>query len=343
MKKKVRILSIDGGGIRGILPAMILNKLEQTIQHIEGANARLADYFDLIAGTSTGGIIAGLLLVPDKNGRPKYRAKDALDLYQTRGHEIFNIELWDRIKTLGGLGESKYPVKELERHLANYFGETRLGDLLRPCLIPAYDVTKRKAIFFNKLDASNPKRNFLVKDVLRATSAAPTYFETALIKSEDQTHFPLIDGGVVANNPAMDAYVEARNIRFSELPNGSGRPNYPKVEDMIIISLGTGSEKIQYHYDKVKSWGQLEWIRPIIDILMSGNEETVNYQLRALFNTTNYPGHFVRMDPSLGNASTELDDASSQNVLNLLNAGNAFVEQEQNKIYHIAEMLIKNK
>ena len=190
-QKFTRILSIDGGGIRGIIPGQILVMLEEKLKKATAnENARIADYFDLIAGTSTGGILACAYLCPDQKDplRPKFTAEEVVNLY-------------------------------LER----------------------------------------------------ATSAAPTYFECSKVKSLTNINYPLIDGGVFVNNPALCAYAEVHN-------------EYEvTARDMAILSLGTGYEKQAYNYNQAKDWGMLGWIKPLISIMMSGVSEVVDYQLRQIY------------------------------------------------------------
>jgi len=155
-KKLTRILSIDGGGIRGILPGQVLVELERILQlNTQDANARIADYFDLLAGTSTGGILTCLSLCPEspQSSRPRFTAKQAVDLYLERGDEIFDVSIWKRIQSAGGLTDEKFDAKELERALRDYGGNVRLSQLLKPCLIPSYNIEKRYPHFFTQHDA----------------------------------------------------------------------------------------------------------------------------------------------------------------------------------------------
>lgn len=349
-KKKVRILSIDGGGIRGILPGVILSYIEEQLIAREGKEARLCDYFDLLAGTSTGGILVCTFLIPslDSKGkptnRPKYTAKEAVDIYLDRGDEIFDITLWQKIKSKGGLLDEKYNAKELEEALKDYMGDTMLSELLKPCLISSYDIRNRRAHFFSQVDAkSTITHDFTVKEVARATSAAPTYFEVARIKSAYGTPYPLIDGGVFANNPAMCAYAEARSIPFSKILNNPDKADMPYAKDMIIVSIGTGSTSKPYQYNDAKDWGMIEWIQPIIDIMMSGNSETVNYQLRKIWETTGTPENYIRLEPSLYEANNEMDDASVKNLNALHEAGLKYVEENIALLNSVVDKLIANK
>ena len=337
VKPFCRILSIDGGGIRGILPGQILVRLEQILQKESGrADARIADYFDLISGTSTGGILACILLAPDekKKKRPRFSAAEAVSLYIDRGGEVFDRSLFQFFKSGGGLTDEKYSARGLTAALKVYFQDLKLSELLKPCLITAYDIKHRKAVFFTQHDAKAAKgKDFYVKDVARATSAAPTFFEPARIKSMANVYYPLIDGGLFANNPALCAYAEARNF-----------PKKPTAENMLILSLGTGQSKKRYPYRKAKNWGPIGWIRPIIDIMMSGVSETVDYQLREIYKTIkarkDYPLPYLRIEPGLGKASPDMDDASSKNLIALRDAGQEAAKANDKLLVKFAKQLI---
>ena len=137
---KVRILSIDGGGIRGIIPARILVYVEEQIKRLTGnPKARIGEYFDMIAGTSTGGILACLYLAPDVPGenKAKYTAQEALDLYVAHGQRIFSKDFWERISHYK-IWNEQYPSDHLQDLLDEYFGNTLLSELIRP--LPYYIV-----------------------------------------------------------------------------------------------------------------------------------------------------------------------------------------------------------
>ncbi len=199
-----RILAIDGGGIRGIVPGLVLASLEEKLQRrSQNPDARLADYFDFVAGTSTGGILTCLYLCPmaDNPQKARFSARDAVDLYVANGGSIFNVSLWQRIRSLSGVADEKHNAGELERLLKLYFGNIKLSQLLKPCFIPSYDIHGRTEFFFTQHEARRKGNgyDFLIRDVCRATSAAPTYFEPALIPALDGVSYPLVDGGV--SNP----------------------------------------------------------------------------------------------------------------------------------------------
>lgn len=323
-KKKVRILSIDGGGIRGILPGVILARLEQKLQEkTNNKELRLADKFDFVAGTSTGGILGLTYIFPDETGKkPKFTAQDAVNLYLDRGDEIFDVSFGQKLKSLKGMIDEKYSADEIEEALMDNFGDTKLNALLKPCLITAYDIRNRNAFFFRQHKAYVKINNFKVRDVARATSAAPTYFEVARVKNELGNPYPLVDGGLFANNPTLCAYSEVRSMNIQGI-------EFPTAKNMFIVSLGTGSIKKSYPYKAAKDWGQLQWIKPVIDIMMSGNSETVHYHLRQIFDTLSKrdKADYYRFEPELGNANDEMDDASPKNIKALEEAAISFISK----------------
>ena len=141
--RPVRVLALDGGGIRGIIPASLLAELERR------CGRRISELFDLIAGTSTGGILALGLTAEDPAtpGKPRYRADDLVSLYAEKGHLIFRSSLWYRLLTLFGLFGSKYTVRDLDATLADYFGEARLREAVTEVLITSYDLESRDSWF----------------------------------------------------------------------------------------------------------------------------------------------------------------------------------------------------
>jgi len=345
-QKKLRILSLDGGGIRGIIPATILVEIENRLQkHPKGnPDARLADYFDLIAGTSTGGILTALYLCPDKQGRPRFSASEALDLYLVNGQQIFQMEFLQRTAKLYVLFNEMYPKKYIEALLETYFADQMLSELLKPCLITSYDIRNRRGHFFSSVDAKKkPIYDYKLKDVCRATSAAPTYFEPAKFASEQGADYTLVDGGVFVNNPALAAYSEARSVDFSKIL-GPDKPNEPSAKEMLLISIGTGSVKRPYKWDDIKHAGLISWLPIVIDVMMSGNSETVDYHLTKMFGTLKEADRkdYIRLEPELADASSEMDEVSGDNLINLHNAGLQFVAKNDAILDEIVEKLIEN-
>ncbi len=319
-----KILSIDGGGIRGIIPGQILVEIEREF------GVQVANDFDLVAGTSTGGILACAFLLanPNQPHTPKFKADEVVGLYFERGDAIFDVPFFHKIRTAGGILDEKYPADGIEDALQDYFGDAWLKDLLKPCIITSYDIINRKGHFFGQHKAKrNAAFNFKVKDVARATSAAPTYFECEQIMSEKGRAFTLIDGGVFVNNPALVAYAEGRNIFEIDGEEATAK-------DMKILSIGTGYTRKSYPYKKAKKWGMAEWVQPVIDIMMSGASEVADYQLAKIYGTIDNPDQYLRIDGDLKTTDIDpdMDCATSENMAKLKAFGQQLFEENKGKI-----------
>lgn len=304
-KAKIRILAIDGGGIRGIIPAKILVHIEKILKEISrNEDATISDYFDLIAGTSTGGIITSLLT----SANPTYEALDIVNLYLTHGAAIFTRSAVTKTIDRGALFHPMYQHENLEEIIEQYIGQQKISDLKRPCLIPTYNIETGTATFVSSLGISQmTEPDSLVQDVLRATTAAPTYFSPT-----KKGRHGFIDGGMFANNPALCAYVEATKF-----------PSEPSTKDIMILSLGTGSINRKYPYRIAKKWGRLSWIRPALEIYSSASSQTVNHQLEVLYEKKDLQDNYLRIEPNLHDftVNTAMDDASATNVEQLLQVG----------------------
>lgn len=348
VEKLRRVLSLDGGGIRGIMTGQVLVALEEKLNKkyfdIHGKQAerpiRIGQYFDLIAGTSTGGILTCILLCPDPENPdyPRFSAKEAVQIYVKYGKDIFKPTFSGRLPGfLSGMSGSKFGSSQLENILKQFLGNRRMSELLKPCLITSYDIQERKAVFFTSHDAKHKDNaDFPIWQVARSTSAAPTYFPPALAVAEDDLQFHTIDGGLFANNPTMCAVVEAMKI-FKDEKNKLSR-----LDNLFILSIGTGEIRKKYHYAEALKWGLLRWIAPIIDIMMTGVSETVDYQLKKLYAALNLKQQYHRIMPELGDANPEMDDVSDKNIEALRQAGIKTAYKFDEDLDNIAELLIQN-
>ncbi len=350
-KKLVRILSLDGGGIRGLLVAQILEILEAKLntryekkfKKKPERPIRLAQYFDMIAGTSTGGILTCALLMPGKDDPeyPRYSATDCVNIYLKNGKQIFTKSYSGRWPGfLSGLTGSKFVGENIETTLKKYFGDTMLSHLLRPCLITSYDIEKRKAVFFCQHDAVERGElyDFPVREVTRCTSAAPTFFPPAFAQSEAKLVYHSIDGGLFANNPTMCVLIES--LKYFGKKRGSALLN---PAETVVVSIGTGTIDKSYKYKKAKGWGLIGWVQPIIDIMMSSVSETVDYQIKKLYDAMGVHTQYLRISPDLMNASPDLDDVSDDNLEALRQAGIANALKYDDKLDAIVDMLLENE
>ncbi|HEV2315197.1 MAG TPA: patatin-like phospholipase family protein [Candidatus Acidoferrales bacterium] len=299
-EKSIKVLAIDGGGIRGIIPAVILGELQKRI------GKDLWQTFDLIAGTSTGGIIALGIGTQGNKGAP-YSASELLDLYVQNGPAIFRKTFFTPARQLI---LPKYSPDALEATLRKFFQDTELQTALTPLLISSYDLQGQLPFFFKSHRiATDPSYNWKVTEVARATSAAPTFFPPLHLTKSNQD-YALVDGGVFVNNPSMAAYAEARTL-------------YPDAAQMVIVSVGTGDRQDQITYASARQWGLLGWAKQIVPVLMDSVSEAVDYELGCL------PGcAYYRLQvpwEKLQRASSAMDDVTPENLANLQSVANDYV------------------
>ncbi|HYL73054.1 MAG TPA: CBASS cGAMP-activated phospholipase [Bryobacteraceae bacterium] len=308
MNNLVKVLSIDGGGIRGIIPAVILAEIERR------TNRPIASLFDLIAGTSTGGILALGLTVPKSHGGSLYSAEQLVNMYQHKGSRIFSRSPLRTVLAVDNLTWKKYSSTGIEQVLLEYFGDSRLRDAVTELLIPSYELERRLPFFFRSANARlRPDYDFPARDVARATSAAPSYFEPLrLLTGTPDHHYTLIDGGVFANNPAACALVEARTTH----PNASG---------YLMVSLGTGTLTRTLPLGLARYWGTVRWAKPLLDVVFDGVSSTVDYQLRQLLPVQ----HYYRFQVALNGHNHGLDNASADNIKSLTLLAKRLIKREE--------------
>jgi uncharacterized protein len=337
---RFNILSIDGGGIRGIIPAMILARIERR------TGRRITEMFDLIAGTSTGAILALGLTVPQnrKGTRPKYEASQLVSFYEEDGRKVFHA-FWQNIVSLHGLFDERYPSQGIEAVLQKYLGaETRLSQALSEVLITSYEIETRRPFLFTRRRARAKRGAHFdprMWEVARSSAAAPTYFEPFQIKRSKRSHLPplsFIDAGVFVNNPTLCAYAEAVSLHTQPLPRSapedqpggssqcerpvevrSGAHSAARAEgvDYLIVSLGTGEINTPIRYEEAKHWGTLHWARPLIDIAYDASTDIVDGQMRQLRHAVKRPYVYYRFQASLSESLNALDDASDRNIADL--------------------------
>ena len=268
-----KILSLDGGGIRGAATVEYLKMIEANEKKLIGG------LFDMFAGTSTGAIIAGAIGVCGMG------AEEVAGLYNYENSNIImNQDFWDR--KLGLVqNKPKYDGVGKRKVIDSYFGQKEFGEAKKPVIIPAYDVEKRKLKVFKSFKHSGT----LAADIVDASSAAPCYFPTVKI-SQDY----YIDGGVVANNPAMCAYAEARSM----WPN----------EEIKMLSVGTGITTRKINGEESKGYGCIEWaMHDLMGIVM--DESAVHYQAKQILGQ-----YYIRVNSVLDKVNDDMDDCSRGNL-----------------------------
>jgi uncharacterized protein len=265
-----RILSLDGGGIKGLLMAIILERLDHIVPGF-------LSQIDLFAGTSTGGLLA-LGLAYGKT------PQEARKIYEERGKNVFADTLLDEVRDLGSLVGADYSIEPLKQELTAEFGSTRLADLPKKVLISSFDLDQQvdgnpslrswKAKFFHNYPGSDSDGNESVVDVGICTSAAPTFFP--IFKG-------FIDGGVVANNPSVCALAQALH------PASGGQES----QDIVLFSMGTGRNP--RHIESVDGdWGLIQWAPQLVHLVMEGSADLADYQCRQILRE-----RYLRVNPLL--------------------------------------------
>jgi hypothetical protein len=324
MTKPVRILSIDGGGIRGVAPALVLAQIESITRK------PIAELFDLIAGTSTGGILALGLVKPGGDGRPEHSAADLVSLYEQEGRRIFHRSVLWRALSLDNMAGQKYEAGGIQSVLEKYFGGTRLREALTEVIITSYETERRIPFFFKSRNArSKEGYDFPMTEVARATSAAPTYFEPIKLPSgTPNDYYSLIDGGVFANNPAMCAYVEAR-------------ATHPERPEFRLVSLGSGELRRPLVYGRIRRWGLARWTQPILDVALGGVASTVDYQLRQLLPpSSDGVRRYWRFQVRLDEDHDKTDDAGWDNLRALRLLTESMIHERLDDLKLLCETLV---
>src|SRR5208337_285998 len=257
-----RILSCDGGGIRGVLSAVLLNRLSGAYPALLQDRPGTVTMF---AGTSTGGILALGLAA----GMTPAQIRD---LYVTDGKLIFDSSWLHNVVEIGGISGSKYDNEKLKQILLDTFGAQKLKDLKPRVLIPSFQLDNTPAAlrtwnpkFFHNFTGADSDGESMVVDVAMSTSAAPTYFPSYGV---------FIDGGVIANNPSMAAIAQAMDGRNQASERAT--PN-----EIKLLSVGTGAS-LQYIDGLDHDWGDAQWIKPILNVMMDGSVGVADFECRQL-------------------------------------------------------------
>ena len=289
-----RILSVDGGGIRGVIPALLLERLEGLLADVLAAapsetaarwerigSPRIADCFHLIAGTSTGGLLAAGPTSTGPGGRPKLTAADAANVYTTHGPAIFHSSVVEKVEQGFGLTAPKYPLAQLRTALEDpaVLGGSLLKDARTDVLILSFDTSIPGLRYFTRWGqpgaGSTPTTpSETMVEVALATAAAPTYFDPEALGSSR-----LIDGGVYAGNPALAAITLA--LRRTTEPV----PRTPR--ELFMVSLGTGAWSAPLDYG---GGGIIGWLQPrtggeaLLEAMLGGSGDFANEAAHMLLN-----------------------------------------------------------
>ncbi|KAB1214662.1 Patatin-like protein 2 [Morella rubra] len=349
-RKVVTVLSIDGGGVRGIIPATILDYLESKLQQLDGPDARLADYFDIIAGTSTGGLVTTMLTSPNKDNRPLFAAKDIINFYLQHSPKIFPQKsqksfVSSLASLVGSMMRPKYDGKYLRSLTNGLLGDLTLKQTLTNVIIPTFDINHLQPVIFSTNDAKlNDSKNARLADICISTSAAPTFlpahdFETKDAEGKPRS-FNLIDGGVVANNPTMMAMSQIlKEILMQNTEANDIKPmEYSKRT--LVLSLGTGVAKhdAKYSATRASKWGLLGWLydkgaNPLFDVYVDASSDMVDFHVSTLFQALDRKNSYLRIqDDELTRDASTVDVATTENLKTLVKTGENLLKKPVSRV-----------
>lgn len=296
-----RVLAIDGGGIRGVIPATWLGRIAAHL------STPIVDKIDLIVGTSTGSILASAVAL----------GKDIAEcscLYEQFGSTIFPRRFLEKNGWLnfGRVIGPEYADHPLEVALQRFFSiGTTLEECKKPTVIVSYDVLRRTMFLLKSYDPSTS--GIPVWEACKASSSAPTYFPAHILTHQDMER-PLIDGGVFANNPSILALSEAIRLQ--------GKTSIRDLQQdtrIVMISLGTGSLQRRISIVQAREWGAIAWLKPILDVMFDSSSEHSHFCAHHILTGENY----VRVQVDLDDVNDDMDDASEENINALKNLAEA--------------------
>jgi len=273
-------LSLDGGGIKGLFSAAIMTHIENDL------NTRISDHFDLIVGTSTGGIIALGLAIG-------MTPKEIVHFYVKNGPKIFPPSIFAEKRHLFKM---KYNSDTLELAIRECFGDKIMSDCFKRLVVPSYNISEDDIYLFKTPHHKRLTRDWKIPlwKVAMATSAAPTYFPSF----QKLDHIRLIDGGVWSNNPTMVGIVEA--ISMLNVP----------LSSIKVCNLGT-TDEIKGRPKKLDEGGLWQWKNDAVEVIMRGQSIGAYTQALHLIGK----GNILRINPPVPKGLFELDKLSEHELL----------------------------
>ena len=312
----MRILSLTGGGVRGLIPSIILHRLEQ----ITGKHP--TELFDLIVGTSTGAMIACVLTVPTPSDpkKPKYGTERLIDVYLKESKFTFENSMWKNLTTIYGIYGPRYYTKNRDDKFNEWIGETRLKDTVVDVLIPSYDMTTREPYIFKtrKAQRDPEKEDFLMTDVVKAATSAPTIFPPHLINGH------LYLDALHAKNPTMIALVEA-------LTHYDAKP-----EDVFILSIGTGYSSNEYQDHKKIIQSGPAFLVEVVNSIINSNTVGTTYMVNKLLPNKD---QCLYLDIELDDANMGITDISQANLDLIEKKATDFINENEDVLFSFAQKL----
>jgi patatin-like phospholipase/acyl hydrolase len=304
---------MDGGGLRGIVPVLILQKIEAI------TGKKIQDMFHLFAGTSTGGLIACALSVSDDGTKPLYNLQDIANMYIQHGKEIFPPAQKGILNLVGkveSLFEPNFSPNGLDNILTQMFAQRTMKNCMVPIMACSYDLKNNEPVFFKSRYTDKNYADATLHDVCRATSAAPTYFP-AFEMNYDCKDRVCIDGGVYINNPGMAAVSEIS--KFGNDPYYKTSPDF-SFKDIFVLSLGTGTYKFDMSKPRYAHGGLMSWATHISDVMMQSVNASTVYECKEMLEKEQYYRVTIDIADAKYSDMSDSSDATRQYLIDQVNA-----------------------
>lgn len=307
----IRVLSIDGGGVRGLIPSLILAKIEKE------TGKPVSTQFDLIVGTSTGAILAfGLTRPSDLDARtPAFSAQQITQIFREHSSTIFPNS-YPFLRSLQQIFRPKYRAQDIESVFEQYFGDVRLAEALTNVRVPAYEIEESRRIWFSR----GGNGDLFMKDIVRGATAVPTYLPPVAVAVQprvaEKGYVALVDGALFANNPSQEAL-------------DAGESLLPKEDQsLLLLSIGTGKGLTEHSFEKAWSWGTLGWVDALLEIAFS--DPAVERQMRRTMAIRG--GSYFRLQLDLGKNPAPLDASTPEALRYLETATEKYLNDPGNEL-----------
>ncbi|WP_341748072.1 patatin-like phospholipase family protein [Candidatus Tisiphia endosymbiont of Dascillus cervinus] len=332
--KENRILSISGGGIKGIAELVVLAAIE------EMTGKSISELFSVITGTSVGGLIATLLTIPKEKGstEPLFSAKQALELFENTAADIFP-QKWYFNGPIGNIFSHKYSQKPLKAMLEKYLGNSTLDEAITRVIIPVFDVSGKNDP--NKVFDSHTHNDVLKKEVVLATTAAPTYFKVVVNKEgvggfgyDAGVPYALVDGGLSANIPAGSAIgVLKEGMTLEE--------QVEMLKHTMLCSINFEQTHKETAIPSKKLDGSIGWVTKgnIINKIMKATEHSAITEVKKDLPEA---GQFTEISIPIPKECKKLDNVKPDNIAKLKEIGRQYVENNKELLENLCKTLVES-
>lgn len=314
-KRPIRILSLDSGGIHGIISAYSLLYLEQK------SGKSINQLFDLIVCVSTGAIQATMLTIPNSRQQPAYSAQNILNYYNTDIVNLLRVPLWWQIISMGGFLRPKLNSNQVYNTIKQSSSMFKLSSLLNHVVIVTFDLRRNWILLFDNIAAQNdPSKDFMLVDVIYSAISAPTKIGPREITNLNGTKkYTLIDGATMSTDPASIALMVATKLY----------PDNPKY----MLSIGNGESPPSINLDTVGTWGLLDWAAPLAGTLLNARTNLAQKIMYMLYHDKfSQLKYYARINRMLPGSVADSFGSSAEQITTLNKISKQIVQEYQEQL-----------